>query len=149
MSMPNYSLATPEEIEEFSGMSTPSAEEARYILRPLGWEERLDCIDANASVGNCVMRFYSLEEAARYFSVGCGGTGFVTGTDGSICCTTRDDIISWARERLGDASLASVLEARWPVDESRPYHELVRVVSRLLNMRVAQAKATLNAGCDW
>lgn len=143
MSTPNYSLATPEEIEEFSGMPTPNAAEARWILRPLGWDERLDCIDANASVGNSVMRFYSLEEAARYFSVGCGGTGFVTGTDGSICCTTRDDIISWARQRLGDAPLASALEARWPADETRPYHELVREISRLLNMRVAQAKGAL------
>lgn len=145
MREPDYSLATPEEIAEFSGMPTPTPAEASDILRDLSWEEHLACIDANPSVGNSVMRFYSLEEAARYFHMGCGGTGYVTGTDGSICCTTRDDILSWAAERLHDEPLASALAARWPQGDARPYHELVRVVSRLLNMRVAQAKGALSA----
>ena len=141
MALANYSLASPEEIEEITGMPVPTEEAAAYELRDLAWGEQLTCVDMSPSVGNSTIRFYGLAEAARFMGRGTGGTGYLTGGDGSIAWVELDRLTAWARTVLDDEALASALEREAAPHAS--HHERVRTYARLLGMRCAQLQGVL------
>ncbi len=121
----------------------PSVEEARHILRELNWGEQFVGVEMNPAGGNRDAYIYSLSEAGKFLRHGNAGLSYSAAQGGSISWLDTDKFVNWIRNDVEDSPLADAIATK-AGDES-PYYGQVQTFSQLINARLAQLSALLEA----